>query len=204
MPRRHTASVGLPANSSGSSQRRARDPTSSQRPHCTSVPSVRDEPFPVLSHPPHHALLPGPRSRLLHALCLSLDASPRSLVVSATLTRSASQPSLQLSRPRRFRFGPEAPLQVERQKGIEAGFIALFNSKFPATMSPRDRPLILFLVSDLLSKRCQAHASTSSPQPSAQRSSPSCTMLLGPIPPHILAQPQLESPHACHSQTGAG
>ena len=40
----------------------------------------------ALSHPPHHALLPGPRSRLLHALRLSLDASPRSLAVSATLT----------------------------------------------------------------------------------------------------------------------
>ena len=69
--------------------------------------SVRDEP--KVLHPPHCALLPGPRPRLLHALCLSLDASPRSLAVSATLTCSASQPSLQLSRPRGFHFRPEAP-----------------------------------------------------------------------------------------------
>ena len=85
---------------------------SQRRTHCVSeaapVVRVRDEPFFVLSHPPHHAFLPGPRSRLLDALRLSLYASPHSLAVSATLI-SASQPSLQPSRPAGFVSGRKPP-----------------------------------------------------------------------------------------------
>ena len=97
---------------------------------------------------------------------------------------------------------PHSPLQVERQQGIEAVFIALFNSKFPAMMSPRDRPSdpfsrLRFALETMPGSRKYVFT------PATRAEILSVRCLLGPIRPHVFA-PQLESPHACHSQTGAG